>query len=116
MLATRPAAAAADEQDRSGLFNLALEFGNERGIWPVAGIGQYLDLHGAGNAADVIPFGAGAHVHQFRARNFAPERVGLCRCERAAVRQSHLPCALPCRFENLGYVHVCLWKESDILL
>ena len=78
----------------ASLLHLALELGDKRGIRPIAGIGQQLDLDGAGNAPDVVPLGAGAHVDELRAGRVAPDLVRFLRRERAAVRQAHFLGAL----------------------
>ena len=92
--AVRTMAAAAQEQHRRvGCADRAAQLVEKSGIARAVGIGVPFDQHAAGHAADVIPFGARAHVDQPR-RGVGLEqglalRPASRRRNRAATRRPH---------------------------
>lgn len=64
------------------------------GVHRIPRIKLPFDLDRAGNAADVIQFGARAHIHQLRTRRELEHLMGFCRRERAFIGQAKFAGAL----------------------
>ena len=78
--AVRAYATATDEHDQRFWINALLQLRQEVAVGLPRRIGRPLDFLGAGNAADPVPLGAGAHVDEFGAGCQLPDFVGFFRC------------------------------------
>jgi hypothetical protein len=86
----RTPAAAANEHHQRLLVDLLLELGKKSEVRLAARVGEELDFHCAGNAADPVPLGARAHIDQYRLRRLSPDLVSLAGQQRPLIRKSHL--------------------------
>ncbi len=98
----RADAAAAKEHDHSLGRDLALQFGQEIGIAHAARVLVPLDLDGARNAADPVPFGAGTHVDQSGAGRQLQHFPGFLWGQGALVGQAERFAACVGLVEDLG--------------
>ena len=84
-------ATAAQEHHQHLGIDLALELGQEVGVGFVAGVEHPFDLDGVGHAADPVPFGAGAHVHEPGARGELQHVPGFAGRQGAGVGEIQAP-------------------------
>jgi len=91
--------AAADEHDEGFAVHLLLQLLGKIWVGLAIRVGGPFHLDGPGNATHPVELGAGANIHQPRARCVPLQLMGFPRRKRPTVRKPEILCSLPRRRE-----------------